>query len=226
MSFVPPRPAARGRALSPTRAWILELVEGASEPPTTGEVIRATGLHENTVRAHLEALRDRGYLTREIAPTPQRGRPAHQWRAATAASVSASEPRESASTRAYAELTAILTAALGRQSGDPADDARAAGQAWGREHSMRVGTVASLMRTMSELGFAPIADGERGRSQSTISLHACPLTEAVQRDAAIVCAAHRGMIEGMLRTTADAPSTDAPVLIPFSTPGVCTVLLR
>ena len=216
------RPTARGRALSPTRAWILDLVEGASEPPSTADVVRATGLHENTVRAHLEALHDRGYLARDVASTAQRGRPAHHWRAQAPRAVDDDtlRPQDTASTRAYAELAAILTSALGRQSGNPAADARAAGQAWGHEHPITGGARPSIMRNMSTLGFSPTAD------RATITLHACPLRAAVQRDAAVVCAAHRGMIEGMLQAPDEAPSANTAVLIPFSSPGVCTVILQ
>ncbi|HRA09849.1 MAG TPA: helix-turn-helix domain-containing protein [Microbacteriaceae bacterium] len=229
-----PRPTVRGRALSPTRAWILDLVEGASEPPSTADLVRATGLHENTVRAHLEALHDRGYLARDVASTPQRGRPAHHWRAQApnAANADTARPQDAASARAYAELTGILTSALGRQSGNAADDARAAGQAWGREHPITGGALPSIMRNMGHLGFSPSYNGGRGNDRSTIALHACPLFAAVQRDAAVVCAAHRGMIEGMLQATGSTPN-DAPdnsinnaVLIPFSSPGVCTVILQ
>ena len=62
---------------------------------------------------------------------------------------------------------------------------------------------------------APAADGE-------ITLRQCPLLEAATRHPEVVCAVHRGMIDGVLETVGAGADVE---LIPFTGPGTCTLRL-
>lgn len=198
---------ASGRIFSPTRRQIFDLLQKSADALPTSEITRATGLHENTVRAQLDALHADGYIERETASSERRGRPAHLWRVDSAIDATAAT-----------ELSVVLTSAMNRQSGDPAHDARAAGQEWGRTRPAGADPAATIMQTMRGLGFAPRREGD-----TTIALHNCPLSAAVRRDAAVVCAAHRGMIEGILAPPGS--DVDTEVLVPFTSPSVCMVQL-
>ena len=74
-----PRPSTtvrEGRALSRSRAAVLEVLRDAAEATTVGELEQRTSLHANTLREHLDALVARG-LARRVRATPSgRGRPA------------------------------------------------------------------------------------------------------------------------------------------------------
>ena len=70
------RRTSSGRIHSPTRERILELVGNADQGLALSAIAATTGLHENTVRAHLEALLEDGYLLRKAAEATGRGRPA------------------------------------------------------------------------------------------------------------------------------------------------------
>ena len=61
------RRTSSGRIHSPTRERILELVGNADQGLALSAIAATTGLHENTVRAHLEALLEDGYLLRKAA---------------------------------------------------------------------------------------------------------------------------------------------------------------
>lgn len=190
------------------------LREIAARPlATTSELVDATGLHENTVRGHLERLRADGHIRREREGTLGRGRPAWRWRTVPPAQLSA-----------YAGLAATLAAALGQVSAEPAALARSAGETWGRElMSQRQGasecadTRELIVEVMREQGFAPDDEGDR------IRLRACPLLSAASRNTQVVCAVHEGMIDGIARANeSDLEST----LAPFALDGACALHLR
>lgn len=179
---------------------------------STAELTARTGLHENTVRAHLEALRDEGAVRRERADPTGRGRPAWRWRASDA------------SQRApYAALAVALAGALAGTVDAPNRAARSAGVDWGRRLIEDRGTHGADARTavlevMREQGFSPV-DAPDG----PIRLRACPLLAAA-REATVVCAVHEGMIEGIARRLDDGARG---TLVPFAEPdGACLLHLR
>lgn len=215
----PARPAVRDRAMSPSRARVLDLLSAQPEPTTLAALVSATGLHTNTVREHLEALERDGLVTRSQAPRRGRGRPAWRYEA-TAASAGSSE---------YAGLAAALAAAVERTSSDPAADARAAGQLWGHELARSHGdpsgatTAVAARRVvvalLDEMGFEPRADA----TATMVRLTRCPLLEAAHRSPEVVCGVHLGLVSGALEEHGTDPTgTD---LVPFAEPGACLLRL-
>lgn len=187
------------------------MVEAQSAPVSTAALATATGLHENTVRGHLEHLMTDGYLTGSPAPARGRGRPAWHWRALS---------RDDSS--AYAALAAVLADTLARTSADPVGDAHGAGIRWGRDLARESGSDAASARhavttVMREQGFAPDDTGEQ------ITLRRCPLIEAAATHQSVVCAVHRGMVDGVV---AAVGATETAELAPFTGPGECTLHLR
>ena len=80
-TFLPQRRASSGRAHSASRERLLRLLEAQRAPASLAALVLATGLHENTVRGHLEALFRDGFVTRRRAEASGRGRPAWLWQA-------------------------------------------------------------------------------------------------------------------------------------------------
>src|SRR5690242_4461493 len=70
-----PRPARAAGRLSPEREAVLEVVLDQPEPVSLRALARLTGRHENTVREHLNALVEGGFVGRTAERTPGRGRP-------------------------------------------------------------------------------------------------------------------------------------------------------
>ncbi len=186
------------------------MVEAQTSPVSVAALTAATGLHENTVRGHLEQLRIDGYLQRERHQGEGRGRPAWLWRATKAAS---GNP--------YAALATALADSLARSDDDPVGRARDAGRAWGAEiagsHRDDASSREAVIETMREQGFAPYDTG------GDVLLRRCPLIEAATRHPAIVCAVHQGMIDEILAARGDGGES---VLHPFTAPGECTLELR
>lgn len=216
-----PRPArtASGRRLSPARAALLETVQAQPEPTSLPALAATTGLHENTVREHLDGLRASGLVRRTQAPASGRGRPRWLYEAT---SQSHEDPRPE-----YAGLAAALAAVIVRTSSDPAAEARAAGAGWGRrlavDTSEPVEGAEDARRRVAEIfddmGFEPQTDAE----VRDVRLTRCPLLEAAHQQPDVVCSVHLGIAQGALEAY-DAP-TDGLELLPFVEPGACLLRL-
>jgi predicted ArsR family transcriptional regulator len=205
--------------MSPSRAALLETLRAQTEPATLTALARAAGLHENTVRDHLDALVDTGLATRSSAPPSGRGRPAWLYQATQADPEAASE---------YAGLAGALASAIHHRSTDPVEDALAAGRTWGhdlaRAHPAPPGRQATAARRgvvglLADLGFAPEADARTAR----VRLTRCPLLEAAQRYPDVVCGVHLGLTQGALAEYGANP--DGARLLPFAEPGACLLHL-
>ena len=217
-----PRPAsAAPRAtLSRARRALLEVLEEHG-PVTLAGLAEISGLHENTVRGHLDGLSADGLVTRSAGAPQGRGRPAWLWRARPIGS------------EEYAGLAATLARTLRRSSAHPEDDAIGAGQDWGhslaagRRHDAGAdtagrGVAAQVRDLLDNLGFAP--QGEVGADGGDLRLTRCPLLEVATEEPEIVCNVHLGLVVGALEEYG-APDPDAE-LTPFAEPGACVLRLR
>ncbi|WP_193598028.1 helix-turn-helix transcriptional regulator [Microbacterium sp. YJN-G] len=204
------RRGADGRRYSSTRERILREVESHGSA-STAEIVAATGLHENTVREHLDRLRIDGRLRRIRAQAQGRGRPGWRWQAPPAEVVSP-----------YAGLALALADTVARVAADPIAQARISGEHWGAEIVAQradagVDARSLVVDVMREQGFAPAESGD------DIVLHRCPLLAAAARRTDVVCAVHEGMIAGIAGTHDE--KTDA-ALLPFRADGACILRLR
>ncbi len=208
---------------SPTREALLHLIEAQGAPTSIASLARATGWHDNTIRGHVTALWEDGYLDRTREQRDAKGRPSWLW----------SAKRRDAATP-YAELAGVLAESLARVSRDPARDAREAGRSWGLALGAQLPAARTreeaehaVVEAMRDQGFAPVeGPGADGKSGSAVALRQCPLIEAAAGHPGVVCTVHLGLVEGLLEAT--APAGDAPLaggveLTPFSAPGECAL---
>ena len=233
MSFGPDRAAEpqrrrsrTGRRHSHARETVLRAVEAQHAPVPVAQIARATSLHENTVRGHLEQLLADGHLTRSRAAADGRGRPAWLWR-----------PARYGPASPYAALAGALAGAVARTSAEPATAAREAGRSWGRRiaedlpgRAPEVSDRDRVLQAMADQGFAP-ADAEDPGASGTIALRRCPLLDAARRNPDVVCAVHQGMLDALLEGSEETagPGTEAGTvaeLQPFAAPGTCLLHLR
>jgi predicted ArsR family transcriptional regulator len=187
---------------------------------TVAEVERATALHANTVREHLDALVTRGLARRSRSTPSGRGRPAWRYEAV--------EPTSATDGSEYTGLAATLAAHLHRTSPRPWRDAVTAGETWGRdlarrdEGSRTTSAVAARRRVLGLLdgmGFAPESDPEATTSRLT----RCPLLGTAKEYPDVVCGVHLGIVRGALAEYGtDNEHTD---LLPFAEPGACRLHL-
>lgn len=205
-----PRPGQVSTAepWTPAQARVLRSLEDLDDAVTVARLADETGLHENTLRSHLEALERAGAIARRRSDTQSRGRPAWLYVAV--------RDRERTERTGF---TRAMISALREESDRPDRAAARAGEEWGRGlvDGVAVPTptpVRHVLDLLDELGFEPEAE-----SATRVRLTRCPLLDVARTDSDIVCALHLGLVRGALRA-AGLPTAGLR-LSPFHEDGYC-----
>ena len=184
-----------------TRYAIYLEVARSPVPRTTSEVAEALGLHPNTVRPHLDRMREVGLLQVEIEGRGAVGRPQHRYSlAAEAPSLGLEPPAFRVLARMLADVAALM--------GPDVDDVAAMGWEQGRAAAERrkgAPCVAALTDALAELGFDPTTV-EHGAEASIAFTH-CPYRELAEAYPDLVCNLHRGLVEGFVEQSGGARIT-------------------
>lgn len=186
-----------------SRAELLKLLRDTPRPMTIVELSKATGLHANTVREHLNILIASHFVTREADSGGGRGRPRLTYTAANAVKVPS--PRSAQETDSLELLCRVLSANAARGSFGSStwEHVQQSATDWVREHgqhlpNQRVETAADaidvITAILAERGFSPAPDVGRQH----VVLHACPYSELALEQQQVVCGAHLGLLLGAL----------------------------
>jgi predicted ArsR family transcriptional regulator len=207
-------------APSRQRTLVLDVLHRHGGPATVGELAAEVGLHENTVREHLEGLLAARLVRRDRAPAVGRGRPAWRYVARSAA--------QSTMMRDYVALASVLADLIHRTSADPESAATTAGETWGRalvaDLPPEPGARAARERVIElfdDLGFAPDPDGEA----RTVRLTRCPMLEVARERPDVVCSVHGGLAAAALASLGAPDDARTVTLGPFAEPGACLLQL-
>jgi predicted ArsR family transcriptional regulator len=122
-----------------SRYAIYQEVAGAEEPPSTGEIAERLDLHPNTVRLHLEKMRDAGLLEVFADRHGAVGRPQHRW------SVVSHGPALGVEPSGFRVLAHLLAEVAAQPPGD-ADRVAAVGRRRGLERTTGVNRTVGLER--------------------------------------------------------------------------------
>jgi predicted ArsR family transcriptional regulator len=194
------------------RQRILSELRGAPAGLDVRELAGRLGIHPNTVRWHLGALADS--VSSEAVPNGARGRPRIVYR--LRADAIEATPDE------YRLLATILSGALAAEA-DGSEVAERTGRAWGRylvgrpAPNERVDAVERVAALLGEQGFAP----ETGPGE--IRMRRCPFHDLAETQPEIVCAVHKGLIEGALQELGSDLAVDE--LDVFVEPDLCVTRL-
>jgi predicted ArsR family transcriptional regulator len=156
------------------------------------ELAVSLGLHANTVRLHLDRLREAGLVEVEPVHRGKVGRPTHVYSLAPGAPGLGFDPPS------YTLLSGLL-AALAERVGADGDEATEIGRAWGAEAGRRTRSrscVKALAAEMGRLGFEPVTE-TTGASTDMAFMH-CPFRELAEAYPDLVCNLHRGISEGIV----------------------------
>lgn len=173
-----------------TRYRIYSWLRDVDRPCRVAEVAERFDLHANTVRPHLEHLRDAGLVRLDATPQGGVGRPQHRY---TAVDAQIDVPRGD---EAH-ELLARMLAGLCCRVKVGGDLAVAVGRDLGHELAdPSEGTPMHVLDvTMARLGFEPVTEGNRE------TFTRCPFSELASAYTDLVCSLHRGLVEGVLEST-------------------------
>jgi len=187
-------------------AIYLELAR-STKPLATADIAESLGLHVNTVRPHLERMRDVGLLEVQSDNRGAVGRPQHRY------SLAADAPSLGLEPPTFALIARMLLRAAGLAGADAAD-AVDAGREQGRADAARdVGRpcVAALVRELDRLGFDPTLAGDG--EHTTIAFAHCPFRELAEANPNLVCGLHRGLVEGFIETVGGGDIADFRTLV-------------
>lgn len=211
---------------------------------SVAELAERIGLHQNTVRAHLDLLVRSGLVTRRTEQRATPGRPREVFEATGAPE----------GDRNYQLLAQVLAGRLTDLTQDAATEAAAAGRRWVESAPPGAtspggttapggatvppartapdappGTslplsptdpdVAPVLRMLRTSGFAP----ELSPDGSAILLHHCPFLEVAREHPDVVCGVHLGLIQGELARTGGRLA--ATRILPFVHPTTCAAPL-
>jgi predicted ArsR family transcriptional regulator len=191
-------------------AIYLELAR-SPRPLSTSEIAKTLDLHANTVRPHLERMRDVGLLDVETEATGAVGRPQHRYSLATDAPSLGLEPptfpvlaRMLLRLAGNARLDAIDAVEAGREQGHADGEAvlptlaalAATSTATAGDPALGDACLDALVSRLDALGFDPAV--LRGETEATVAFTHCPFRELAETDPDLVCGLHRGMVEGFV----------------------------
>lgn len=182
-----------------TRYAIYEQLVESGTPLSTNEVAAALGLHPNTIRPHLERMREIGLLVVASGSRGSVGRPQNRY------SVSPDAPSLGVEPAAYPLLAGLLANVAAE--GAPAPDEVAAvgarhGRVLARSGEGLPTCSGGMSEAMADLGFSPATSTEDGRT--ALRFTHCPYVRIAQAFPDLVCQLHRGIAEGYAAERGDA----------------------
>jgi predicted ArsR family transcriptional regulator len=182
-------------------AIYLELAR-AAKPLTTSEIADTIELHPNTVRPHLERMRDTGLVVVEAGGRGEIGRPQHRYSLAADAPSLGLEPP-------VMPVLARMVLSMAERLGAGPDDARGVGEGEGAVRAERFSDAPSsleaIVSDLDILGFDPVvSDDADDPDAAVIAFANCPFGELAVAHPDLVCNLHHGLIAGFVRQMGDA----------------------
>jgi predicted ArsR family transcriptional regulator len=208
-------------------AIYLELARAPS-PLITAEIADSLSLHANTVRPHLDRMRDVGLVDVEVGGRGDVGRPQHRYSLAADAPALGLEPPTM-------PVLARMVLAMAQRLDARPDDAEAVGRGEGAHraglYTDRPSTLEALVDDLDRLGFDPVVtDDPRNDAVgddigAVISFGNCPFADLAREHPDLVCGLHKGMVSGFVDGLGDATADDFRTLT-HRTPCRVTVSSR
>ena len=190
-------------------AIYLELARSAT-PLATADIAESLGLHANTVRPHLERMRDVGLLEVATEVRSGVGRPQHLYSLAPDAPSLGLEPPPFP---LLARMLLRLAATAGISGDDAADVGRDQGRADATAHALDASCLEALVAELDELGFDPTVAGTDDGACAVVGFAHCPFRQLAEEHPDLVCALHRGLVEGFVETVGGGEVDDFHTLV-------------
>jgi len=190
-------------------AIYLELAR-SPHPLATADIAESLDLHANTVRPHLERMRDAGLLAVEVGGRGDVGRPQHRYSIAADAPSLGLEPPS-------IPLLARMVLAIAGRLGASSDDAESVGFDEGRRrsrpYSAAPSTLEALVSDLDRLGFDPIVTDPQDSTlpddgAAVVAFANCPFSDLAAEHPELVCGLHRGLVAGFVTGMGDAEIHD------------------
>ncbi|WP_297082878.1 metalloregulator ArsR/SmtB family transcription factor [uncultured Demequina sp.] len=178
---------------SGTRRRILDQLARSPGGVPISEVSARLGLHQNTVRAHLEILEDAELAAAEIDRTGRPGRPRQVYRALQESPQPVSHVRS-----VHGDFAKALLAGFGRAGGDAAVRAQVAAERLGGHHGAEVAEDSGSAADAVTAAFDVAGVEVDWRADGAALIRACPVPDLARLRPDVVCPIHATLIQAAL----------------------------
>lgn len=185
-------------------AIYLELARAAS-PLSTAEISETLNLHPNTVRPHLERMREVGLLEVVVDARGEVGRPQHRFSLAEDAPSLGFEPP---AMPFLAGMLVRLAEQVGAKGADALEVGRDQGRAEAARYRRAPSCIEALVAELGRQGFDPIVEADECGETAMIGFAHCPFRTLADEHPDLVCSLHRGLVEGFVDAMGDATVAD------------------
>jgi predicted ArsR family transcriptional regulator len=179
-------------------AIYLELAR-APRPLTTSEIAETIGLHPNTVRPHLERMRDVGLVEVQAVRRGEIGRPQHRYSLADAPSLGLEPP--------VMPVLAGWCCRWPNGSGPAPTTPHRSVATRGRRaipYGSAPSTLEAVVSDLDRLGFDPVVSDGPDDDTAVVAFANCPFGGLAEQHPDLVCGLHRGLIAGFVAGMGDA----------------------
>ena len=190
-------------------AIYLELAR-TPRPVTTAEIADTIGLHPNTVRPHLERMRDVGLIAVEVGGRGEIGRPQHRYSLAVDAPSLGLEPPVMP---VLARMVLSMAARWEPGPTTPAPSARRKASRRAMPYRDAPSSLEALVSDLDRLGFDPVVSDAFGTDEAgnavadldtaVVAFANCPFGDLADQHADLVCSLHHGLVAGFVAGMGD-----------------------
>lgn len=200
-------------------AIYLELAR-SPRPLVTAEIAETLGLHPNTVRPHLERMREVGLVHVSTVPRGEIGRPQHRYSLTAGAPALGLEPPTAP---LLARMVITMAERLHAQPGDAFDVGADEGRRRAAPYGSAPSALEAVVDDLDRLGFDPVVgDGDDDESV-VVGFANCPFADLAAEHPQLVCSLHHGLIAGFVAGMGDA---EVARFCPLTSATPCQVTLR
>jgi predicted ArsR family transcriptional regulator len=197
---VPSRDVLKALGDNTRYAIYLELAR-AARPLGTAEIAGALGLHTNTVRPHLDRMREAGLVDVTTDGRGEVGRPQHRFSlAAEAPSLGLQPP----TVPVLAGMVLNMAERLQASSADAFAVGEAEGAIRAAGYIAFPSALEALVDDLDRLGFDPVVAESDTPDNAIVAFANCPFATYAESHPDLVCGLHHGLVAGFVDTMADA----------------------
>ena len=198
---VPSRDVLKALGDNTRYAIYLELAR-AARPLGTAEIAEALGLHTNTVRPHLDRMREAGLVDVTTDGRGEVGRPQHRFSLAAEAPSLGLEPPTVPGARPDGAEHGRTAAGQFRRRLSPS--ARPKAPAEPLATPRYPSALEALVDDLDRLGFDPVVAESDTPDNAVVAFANCPFAAYAASHPDLVCGLHHGLVAGFVDTMGDA----------------------
>ena len=198
---------------STTRRRILDQLAGSPAGVPISDIATGLGLHQNTVRAHLEILEDAELITGGIDRTGRPGRPRQVYRTLEERAAPHRGPD------LHTDLAKVLLAGFGRPGSQALERAAAAAERAVGHHVAQAAADSSTAADAVTAAFESAGIDVAWRDDGAAVIRTCPVADLARLRPDVICPIHATMIQAAL----DEGAGIEPVSVTPDIDGGCII---